>query len=350
MKLKRCPNMHYYDEDKYPQCPHCGGASAAPKPAEPAPVPTPAPKPEPAPAPAPAPKPEPAPAPAPAPKPEPAPAPAPSPKPEPAPAPDNNSEAVWRCGCGTLNSGNFCVQCGGPRPAPKPEPAPQPASGGWTCTKCGAVNEGKFCCQCGSPKPVDEAPAPEPAPAPAPMPAPVPAPAPAAEPEPAPQPAPSEEPKLSVEEEVKKVNFTGHIEDAIKKTAPRNDDEGVTQIIFDELSDELVLGWLVVASKSNKGKVYTVTEMKSTLGRGDAEHIVTIDLHSDRAVSRGAQAVIIYDPLNKKFFLQSAEGKTIIYLNRQMLLMPTELKPYDVIMLGETELVFVPLCTERFSW
>ena len=37
MKLKRCPNMHYYDEDKYPQCPHCGASASAPK-AEPKPA------------------------------------------------------------------------------------------------------------------------------------------------------------------------------------------------------------------------------------------------------------------------------------------------------------------------
>ena len=151
--------------------------------------------------------------------------------------------------------------------------------------------------------------------------------------------------------EVREVNFTGNIEDAMKKTAPaRSDDEGVTQIIFDELADDFVLGWLVASNTSIKGKTFAVTDPKSTIGRSDAEHMVSIDLHGDRAVSRGAQAVIIYDPLNKKFFIQGTGGKTLIYLNRQMLLAPSELKPYDMIMLGETELVFVPLCCDKFSW
>ena len=43
MKLKRCPNSHYYDGDKYEQCPHCSAVKApapAPKPViEPAPQP-----------------------------------------------------------------------------------------------------------------------------------------------------------------------------------------------------------------------------------------------------------------------------------------------------------------------
>ena len=96
--------------------------------------------------------------------------------------------------------------------------------------------------------------------------------------------------------------------------------------------------------------MFPVTDTQSTIGRSDAEHMVTIDLHGDKTVSRGAQAVLLYDPLNKKFFLQSNESKTLIYVNRQMLLMPTELKPYDRILLGETELLFIPLCSEQFSW
>ena len=47
----------------------------------------------------------------------------------------------WKCGCGTENTGKFCVECG----ARKPE-------SGWTCS-CGSVNKGKFCPECGAKKP-----------------------------------------------------------------------------------------------------------------------------------------------------------------------------------------------------
>ncbi len=50
----------------------------------------------------------------------------------------------WKCGCGTVNRGKFCSECG----------APKPAAGGWTCA-CGAVNQGKFCSECGAKKPAD---------------------------------------------------------------------------------------------------------------------------------------------------------------------------------------------------
>ena len=54
----------------------------------------------------------------------------------------------WKCECGAVNTGKFCMNCGKPQPAP----TPAPAAGGWTCA-CGAVNSGKFCSNCGSPAP-----------------------------------------------------------------------------------------------------------------------------------------------------------------------------------------------------
>ena len=56
-------------------------------------------------------------------------------------APAAAPAASWKCGCGTENTGKFCVECG----AKKPE-------NGWTCA-CGAVNKGKFCSECGAKKP-----------------------------------------------------------------------------------------------------------------------------------------------------------------------------------------------------
>ena len=47
----------------------------------------------------------------------------------------------WKCSCGAVNTGKFCVECG----AKKPEE-------GWVCS-CGSVNKGKFCPQCGAKRP-----------------------------------------------------------------------------------------------------------------------------------------------------------------------------------------------------
>ncbi|WP_175545495.1 FHA domain-containing protein, partial [Ruminococcus sp. YE71] len=184
-------------------------------------------------------------------------------------------------------------------------------------------------------------------PPPAPQPVPVPPPA----PQPVPVPPPASEQPDSLSSQLDRVSFTGNMEDArgrSKAAAPA--DDGVTRVIFDELDDDFVLAWLVVTNTSSKGKVFTLTDVKMTVGRSDHERPVDIDLRNDRSVSRGAQAVVIYDPLNKKFLLQSLGGKTFVYLNRELVLTYSELRPYDTLRLGETEMVFVPFCTEKFSW
>ncbi|MCL2675501.1 MAG: SPFH domain-containing protein [Firmicutes bacterium] len=47
----------------------------------------------------------------------------------------------WKCGCGAVNKGKFCHDCG----------KPQPVDETWKC-ECGAINKGKFCAECGKPR------------------------------------------------------------------------------------------------------------------------------------------------------------------------------------------------------
>ena len=54
-----------------------------------------------------------------------------------------NPQTGWRCDCGTVNQGKFCMNCG----------KQQPQESGWNCPKCGTVNQGKFCMNCGQKKP-----------------------------------------------------------------------------------------------------------------------------------------------------------------------------------------------------
>lgn len=58
------------------------------------------------------------------------------------PAVQPNQGGSWTCSCGTVNTGNFCPNCGSRRPAPQK----------WICS-CGAENTGNFCPNCGKPRP-----------------------------------------------------------------------------------------------------------------------------------------------------------------------------------------------------
>ena len=66
---------------------------------------------------------------------------APAPATPAAPAAGANT---WKCSCGAVNTGKFCMECGAAKPAD-----------GWVCS-CGAVNKGKFCSECGAKKPAAE--------------------------------------------------------------------------------------------------------------------------------------------------------------------------------------------------
>lgn len=51
----------------------------------------------------------------------------------------------WTCTCGTVNAGNFCMNCGQKKPVSAP-----------ACSKCGWTDPGmqikpKFCPNCGNP-------------------------------------------------------------------------------------------------------------------------------------------------------------------------------------------------------
>jgi len=394
MKLKRCPNLNYYDGDKYDKCPcaKCAAQAAADAKSIPTPQPESKPvhKPETAPEEKAETKPETAPEEKVETKPETAPEEKVETKPETAPEEkvetkpetipeektemsnkSSNSGTVWRCNCGAVNSGGFCSECGSPKPQPeKKEEKKEESSLIWKCT-CGAENKGKFCSECGATKPQPEKKE-EKKEEPSPiwkcncgaenkgnfcfecgMPKPSSNNAAEKSPAPAPQPTPeSSEQKSATESLTQQINeskFTGTMEDAKKNISDINDGPG-TIVLFDELEDDFVLAWLVVTNTSSKGKIFTINSPKSTIGRASPELPVDIDLHNDRGVSRGVQAIFVYDPLNKKFFLQSSGGKTYVYVNGEMLLTYKELNAYDKIRLGDTNLVFVPLCSEKFSW
>ena len=61
-----------------------------------------------------------------------------------APAAPAAGANTWKCSCGAVNTGKFCVEGGASKPAD-----------GWVCS-CGAINKGKFCSECGAKKPASE--------------------------------------------------------------------------------------------------------------------------------------------------------------------------------------------------
>ena len=115
----------------------------------------------------------------------------------------------------------------------------------------------------------------------------------------------------------------------------------------DEKIFDPVVGWVAVISKVNRGTDFRLRAGYNMVGR-DMKSDIFIDF--DSMISRTEHAAVIYDPKNSSFFVQHMKGHNPTYLNGSILLQPANLKPYDVITVGATELVFVPLCGVQFRW
>lgn len=108
-----------------------------------------------------------------------------------------------------------------------------------------------------------------------------------------------------------------------------------------------VVGWLVCADGPAKGSDYRIRAGYNYIGRADH---MDICIKGDNQIGRERHAMIAYDPEERVFFFGPADGKSIVRLNGKMVMAPSELHAYDMLKIGTTKLMFVPLCGERFNW
>ena len=108
-----------------------------------------------------------------------------------------------------------------------------------------------------------------------------------------------------------------------------------------------VVGWLACVAGPSKGKSYTIRGGINAIGRSERMDIMVT---GDLKISAENHAKISYSEKNNRFNLLPGEGRNIVYLNDEEVFAPVPLHAYDVIDFGETKLLFVPLCGEKFSW
>ncbi|MEY8233662.1 FHA domain-containing protein [Oscillospiraceae bacterium 50-16] len=108
-----------------------------------------------------------------------------------------------------------------------------------------------------------------------------------------------------------------------------------------------VVGWLACVAGPSRGKSYTIRGGVNSIGRSERMDIV---ITGDLKISAENHAKISYSDKHNRFNLLPGEGRNIIYLNDEEVFTPMPLKAYDLIDFGETKLLFVPLCGERFTW
>jgi hypothetical protein len=100
-----------------------------------------------------------------------------------------------------------------------------------------------------------------------------------------------------------------------------------------------VVGWLVCLEGIDRGKDFSLYSDKNSIGR--LQHN-DIHISGDPTISRENHATIVFDTRKKQFRILAGEGRGIAYVNI--------LKANDIIEIGETKLLFIPLCGEDFNW
>lgn len=117
--------------------------------------------------------------------------------------------------------------------------------------------------------------------------------------------------------------------------------------VWDEEDVKAVVGWLVCIEGASMGQDYRIVSEKNFIGRSEEMHIQLI---GDNAIAIKNHAVLIYDPKKRNFVLSSGDASGLVYLNDEAVYAPQELSAYDVIEIGNSKFIFIPLCGLHFEW
>ena len=128
-------------------------------------------------------------------------------------------------------------------------------------------------------------------------------------------------------------------------------DKETTDLIVETSEDEQTeevyagktTGWLVALSGAHYGESFELKSGSNTLGAVNA----AITLNGDDSIS-GIHAEVSFDAKHNAFFAKPCEGS--LFINDQPVDESVCLKAYNQLTLGQTKLLFFPLCGEDFSW
>lgn len=107
------------------------------------------------------------------------------------------------------------------------------------------------------------------------------------------------------------------------------------------------VGWLVALGGAHLGTDFRLKVGKNFIGRSPQ---MDVALTEDKSVSRDRHAIVVYEPKEHLYLVQPGEASTLVYRNEQVVLNPVKLEAYDVITVGDVNLLFIPLCNKEFNW
>ena len=116
-----------------------------------------------------------------------------------------------------------------------------------------------------------------------------------------------------------------------------------------QFAQDPVVGWLVITGGPGLGSYRPVFEGNNSIGRAPTSRI-PLDFGDD-TISFEEQAYLRYDGNDRGFLFVPNMSKTnVVSVNNKRPTTAIELAAMDVIVMGRTQLVFMPFCGPEFDW
>jgi hypothetical protein len=110
------------------------------------------------------------------------------------------------------------------------------------------------------------------------------------------------------------------------------------------------VGWLVCIDGPDRGMDYRIRSENNSIGRSET---MRISIDGDETIARENHAFVSYDPESNIYMLLPGSARGLVFLNRGPVYSPSPIRPFDEIKLGNTTLLFIPLCGDfggKFRW
>ena len=153
-------------------------------------------------------------------------------------------------------------------------------------------------------------------------------------------------------------DWTNSLADAVKNASA--DTEGKTMSYFSSMiggpssgqnvqpshPSDPVVGWLVCIQGRQFGESFKLGAGMNSIGRNATNRVVI----SDDQISREKHCLITYEPKHRNFYIKPGDSSGLTYVNNDFITENRKIFANDTIELGGSKFVFIPLCGENFTW
>ncbi len=132
-------------------------------------------------------------------------------------------------------------------------------------------------------------------------------------------------------------------------TKPRDPNATVamTESDMDYLPRVHARAFVVCVDGPMTGASFVFQENRAVVGR---QKNYEIALFRDNSVSRSPHAIISYDKDSLRYTVAQGDPEKKVSVNGIFINAEQELKLYDIIGIGQTRMLFIPVCSEKFAW